>query len=254
MEYTIKQLANMAGISTRTLRYYDSIGLLSPSRITDSGYRIYNAEKVSTLQQILFYKELDFELSTIKSIIYNPDFNKVEALEEQLHCLEQKKRRLDKIIANVKSTILSEKGEIIMADTQKFEGLKQSIIDKNEKTYGDEIRKKYGNELINKSNERFKNMSEKEFLKMNELSEKINSLLEDAVKNGKDPMSEAGKAIALLHKEWLSFYWENYSVKAHTSLGEMYTADKRFADYYDKNINGCADFLSKAISAHAINL
>lgn len=82
MEYTVKQLAKIAGVSPRTLRYYDEIGLLKPARINSSGYRIYEKEQVDLLQQILFYRELGVSLDKIKDIIYSPDFNEIEALKE----------------------------------------------------------------------------------------------------------------------------------------------------------------------------
>jgi len=82
MEYTIKKLASLAGITTRTLRYWDSIGLLKPKRITSSGYRIYGKEEVDRLQQILFFRELAFSLDEIKELLANEDFDHLNALRE----------------------------------------------------------------------------------------------------------------------------------------------------------------------------
>lgn len=82
MEYTINNLSKLAGVSTRTLRYYDEIGLLKPKRISTSGYRIYGEDEVNLLQQILFYKELDLSLEKIRSIVNSEDFDCVAALYE----------------------------------------------------------------------------------------------------------------------------------------------------------------------------
>lgn len=94
----------MAGITTRTLRYYDQIGLLHPLRLSDSGYRLYGVAEVDRLQQILFYRELGLELSDIKKILDSPDYNSVDALEQHLKELEEKKQRLEALIQTVTKT------------------------------------------------------------------------------------------------------------------------------------------------------
>ena len=81
MEYTVQRLADLAGVSSRTIRYYDEIGLLKPARINSSGYRLYGEKEVDRLQQILFYRELEVELENIKKIINGPDFDELKALK-----------------------------------------------------------------------------------------------------------------------------------------------------------------------------
>ena len=152
MEYTIQKLSRLAGVSTRTLRYYDEIELLKPARISSSGYRIYGKEEVDKLQQILFYRELGVSLDSIKNIITSPSFDGVVALKEHREKLLEKRKQLDLLITNVDKTISLTEGRIKMSDEEKFEGFKQKIIDDNEKKYGKEIRKKYGNDVIHKSN------------------------------------------------------------------------------------------------------
>lgn len=95
---TISQVAELTGISTRTLQYYDEIGLLKPSKFTTSGYRLYNDEALQKLQQILFFKELDFRLKEIKEILQKPEFDKVEAYKKQKKLLCLKRNRIDKLI------------------------------------------------------------------------------------------------------------------------------------------------------------
>lgn len=109
MEYTVSKLAKMAGVSNRTLRYYDQIGLLKPARINSSGYRIYGQEEIDLLQQILFYRELESSIDEIKSIINQPAFNQVNALKSHYDNLQQKRAHLDKIIATVKKQLLTKK-------------------------------------------------------------------------------------------------------------------------------------------------
>ena len=96
---TISQVAGLTGISTRTLQYYDEIGLLKPSETTAKGYRLYGDEALERLQQILFFKELDFKLKDIKEILRTPDFDKLSAYRSQKKLLTLKRDRLDKLIA-----------------------------------------------------------------------------------------------------------------------------------------------------------
>ncbi len=250
MEYTIQKLAKLAGVSTRTLRYYDEIGLLSPVRINSSGYRIYGEKEVDALQQILFFKELGFELSNISSIMKDDSFNRLEALHSHLGVLEQKRMQLNLLIHNVEKTIQSEKGEIKMSNKEKFEGFKKDLVKENEEKYGKEIREKYGDKTVDESNAKMMNLSPEEYQKLQDLAAEISTRLEEAVNNHLDPKGEEGLAIAALHKEWLGFTWPSYSVEAHKGLGQMYVDDERFTAYYDKNVSGCAVFLRDAISEH----
>ena len=105
MEYTIKELSTISGISTRTLRYYDQIGLLVPPRLSSSGYRIYGENEIAVLQQILFYRELGVRLGEIKKLLDSPDYDKEESLQNHLDALMQKKARIETLIDNVSATI-----------------------------------------------------------------------------------------------------------------------------------------------------
>src|SRR3954465_2372197 len=98
MEYTVQKLGLLAGISTRTLRYYDEIGILKPARINSSGYRIYGQAEVDRLQQILFYRELEVSLDRIKEIIADPAFDGAAALKEHRKKLLEKKKQLEVLI------------------------------------------------------------------------------------------------------------------------------------------------------------
>ena len=159
MEYTVQKLGRMAGVSTRTLRYYDEIGILKPARINSSGYRIYGKAEVDRLQQILFYRELGVSLEGIMDIIASPSFDPARALREHRESLLAKREQLDLLIANVDKTLAAAEGRIEMSDREKFEGFKQKLIDDNEKKYGKEIREKYGAEQVEKSNKKVKNMT-----------------------------------------------------------------------------------------------
>lgn len=246
MEYTVKELGDLAGVSGRTLRYYDQIGILKPARINSSGYRIYGQQEVDKLQQILFYRELGISLDHIKKIVNSPSFDSITALREHREKLLAKRRQIDMLIVNVEKTIASEEGRIVMSDKEKFQGFKEKLIEENEKKYGKEIREKYGNEAVEKSNKAFKNMSKENYDKMTGLEKEIKEVLAEAFKTG-DPASELAQKAADLHKQWISMAWGQYSKEAHAGLAQMYVEDERFTAYYDKEQPGTAQFLRDAI-------
>lgn len=246
MEYTVQKLGKLAGISTRTLRYYDEIGILRPARINSSGYRIYGEKEVDSLQQILFYRELGVSLDSIKEIVSAPSFNVANALREHREKLLEKRNQLDTLISNVDRTIALTGGRIKMSNKEKFEGFKKNMIDDNEKKYGKEIREKYGKDIVEKSNAKVKNMTEEQLDEVTKLAEQVMTTLAEAFKIG-DPASDIAQKAADLHKKWLIYYWSEYSKEAHAGLAQMYVDDERFTAYYDKDQPGTAAFLRDAI-------
>ncbi len=246
LEYTVQKLAKLAGVSTRTLRYYDEIGILKPARINSSGYRIYGQEEVNRLQQILFYRELGVNLTEIKQIITNPAFDESKALKEHREQLLDRRKQIDQLIANVEKTIAQKERRITMSDQEKFEGFKRKAIEENEKKYGKEIREKYGEEAVKKSNEKFMNMSKEDHEAVTRLGEELMETLHEAMKTG-DAKGELAQKAAEMHKQWLMFYWQEYSKEAHAGLAHMYVDDERFTAYYDKEQPGTAEFLRDAI-------
>ncbi|OPX46584.1 MerR family transcriptional regulator [Clostridium thermobutyricum] len=232
MEYTIKKLGEIAGVSTRTLRYYDQIGLLKPCRINSSGYRIYGEKEVNLLQRIMFYKAMDMKLEKIQEIIQNPNFDMEKSLREQQRILISKRDELDKLIENIEKTIAYNKGEIDMTDKEKFEGFKKEKVNINEQKYGKEIREKYGDKVVDESNKKFLNLTEEEFKLMNETENEMFKDLLKVYENG-DLDSKAAKNVYENHKKWLSFSWPTYKKEAHRGLAEMYVMDERFSKYYN---------------------
>lgn len=205
MEYTVKTLAELAGVTSRTLRWYDQKGLLKPRRITEAGYRLYGPQEVNRLQAILFYKELGMNLEAVREIMDAPGFDRLAALQSHLTELEARRRRLDALILTVEKTIDEAKGGTQMSDKEKFEAFKRRAVEANEEQYGKEIREQYGPE---------------------------------------------GRRIAQLHRRWLCCTWAKYTPQAHRGVAELYTADERFAAYYDKEVPGCAAFLRDAVRAY----
>ncbi|WP_404348879.1 MerR family transcriptional regulator [Sutcliffiella horikoshii] len=246
MEYTVQKLAKLAGVTGRTLRYYDEIGILKPARMSASGYRIYGQAEVDKLQQILFYRELEIDLESIQKIINAPSFNEVEALKEHRDRLLTKQKRLKGLIESVDRTLAAKEGSINMSDKEKFEAFKQNMIDENEAKYGKEVRGKYGNETMDKSNAKLKGMSKNQYEQGEKLGEEVLKVLNEAFKTG-DPAGELAQKAADLHRQWLGFYWDSYSKEAHAGLAQMYVDDERFTAFYDKEQPGTAEFLRDAI-------
>ncbi|MFC4620205.1 MerR family transcriptional regulator [Camelliibacillus cellulosilyticus] len=246
MEYTIQKLGRLAGVSTRTLRYYDAIDLLKPARINASGYRIYGQSEVDRLQQVLFYRELGISLEKIKEILDSPQFDAAGALRDHREQLLKKRAQLDLLIANVEKTIAAKEGRIVMTDHEKFEGFKQKLVDENEKKYGAEIREKYGADMVGKSNAKVLGMSQDDYDRLTGLESQLKETLAQAFKTG-DPANDLAQKAADLHRQWLCFFWDQYTKEAHAALAQMYVDDDRFKAYYDEKQPGTAEFLRDAI-------
>ena len=248
MVYSIRELSELAGVSARTLRYYDAIGLLKPLYVNEAGYRFYGESEVAVLQQILFYKERGFDLKQIQKAIYEADFDIVEALEDHLMALENQRKHMEALIWTVKQTLKSMKGECEMKDSEKFQAFKESMIHENEEKYGEEIREKYGDSEVDASNQKMLNMSEEEWKHFKGLEEEIKNALKKGVKEGISADSAEAANIVKLHKEWLCMTLKQYSPEIHKGIASMYTADERFKAYYDAEVPGCASLLVSAVN------
>ncbi len=242
MGYSIGELAQHAGISKRALRYYDEINLLKPAKTTSAGYRIYDEEEVNRLQQILFFREMDVDLVTIRTILDAPQFDRIQALEEHMLRLRKKQKYIEALLLTVKKSLQEARGERIMSEEEKFEGFKKELIEENEQSYGQEARKAYGNEEVDASQAKLMHMSEESFAEFDLLDKEILEKLEKAERT-KDPGSEQAQEVAKLHKQWLLYTWASYTKEAHAKLAQMYVDDPRFGEHYQ----GRAEFLRDAI-------
>ena len=144
--YTVKKLADLAGTSVRTLHYYDRIGLLKPESRSDSGYRRYGEEAVLRLQQIMFFKELDFSLEEIREIISRPDFDLIEALQSHRFLLLKRAGRINTLISTVDKTIRKLKGETNMKIKEYYDGFSDTQVEK----YRREVRQRWGEDTFEK--------------------------------------------------------------------------------------------------------
>lgn len=246
MAYTVTQLSRLAGVSPRTIRYYDQIGLLPRGRISTSGYRLYGPEQVDRLQQILFYRELGFALLDIRAILDDPAFDKAQALMNHRVQLVKRRDALNTLIQNVESSLCELKGGETMTDAEKFKGFKRTMIEENEKQYGKEAREKYGDRAMDASNDMVQNLTFEQHEEMTALQQTLMQKLAQAKAQG-NPKSELAQKVADLHRQWLCLFWPQYTKQAHAALARMYVDDERFTAYYDKLGLGTAQFLHDAI-------
>ena len=186
-------------------------------------------------------------MKTIQRIIYDENFDMLNAMEEHLQALEKQKKETENLILTVKKTIQSMKGECEMSNKEKFQALKEKAVRENEEMYGAEAREKYGDEEVHTFNQKMLNMTEVQWERFKELEKVILMRLEEAVEHKTEAESEAAKTIVELHKEWLCMTWKQYSAEAHKGVAMMYVADERFTKYYDRNVQGCARLLCKAV-------
>lgn len=249
MEMSVKELADLVGISVRTLHHYDEINLLNPSKISEAGYRLYSEANLDRLQQILFFKELDFPLKKIKQILDDPSFNKQEALQLHKKMLMDKRNHIDQMIQTINQTTKHFKGEINMTNEEKFIG-----FDFNKNEYEQEAREKWGGKTVDKAYEKLSNMPKEErFEKENEM----NNLFRTLASVNNEEKSPASEEAQQLIQNWYDFLNDNinyeYSLEVFKGLGELYIADERFT----KNINqfgeGLAQYMHEAINIYVEN-
>ncbi|MEY8350727.1 MerR family transcriptional regulator [Bacillus cereus] len=241
MTMRVKEVADLVGISVRTLHHYDEIGLLIPDEMTDSGYRLYSNENLETLQQILFFKELGFPLKKIKEIIMSPSFDREEALTLHRKMLLEKRARLDKVIATIDKTIQHTKGEIEMTNKEKFEG-----FDFSHNPYEEEARARWGDEAVDKANKAAAGMTKEKQEEFNNIYRKL-AMLRHGVPHSK----EAQYAIQVWY-EYLQNFGQ-YSLESFKGLGQMYVDDERFTKNIDQFGEGLARFMCDAMAVYADN-
>ncbi len=242
MSYTIKQLATLAETSVRTLHHYDQIGLLTPSRIQGNKYRVYKEADLLKLQQILFFKELEFPLSEIKKILNSPEFDMNQALKDQKNMLELKKKRLQTIVETINKTIKSKSNKKQnMKDEELYEGLDKKEME----SYAAEAKERWGNtEAYKQSRERVAKMSKDDMAKIKKDGEDLAREIGENMSKG--AASPEVQALIAKHYNSLRAFYEP-SLEMYRNLGIMYADDPRFAKYYDKFAPGLAIFMKQAI-------
>ncbi len=240
MAYSIKQIADLAGVTTRTIRFYDEIGLLTPTQIGENGYRFYNRDSLLRLQQIMFYRELDVPLKHIRIIMNQTDFDLLDALEKHRLSLQNRHNRLERLIHTVNQTIHTIKGESQMNDNELFEGFDES-------EYAEEARQRWGDTpAYAESQKRWASYSadQKEAIKAKgqEITRRMVGL--DSQVKANDPQIQAAIADYL---GYINQYFYTCDSEVLRNLADMWVADPRFAVNYERIRKGGAAFVREAV-------
>ena len=239
MKIQIKEFAEFTGVSVRTLHYYDEIGLLIPAFVDRStGYRYYDEKSLLRMQEILFYRELDFSLKSIREILSSPNYDKNKVLKEQKHLLTLKKERLERLISAIDGAV---KGENVMNafNNSEFEKYKYEVKEKWGKT-----------DAYKEHAERTKNYSKQ---KWNELSEGMDHIMAEfamCMRKDETPDSAEAQNLVEMLQKYIS---DNYYICTNEilkDLGQMYVADERFTNNIDKHADGTAAFIYEAIEVY----
>lgn len=246
MAYTVKQLADLAGVSVRTLHHYDTIGLLKPGYVADNGYRIYEAPELVRLQQILLYREMDLPLEDIARIIDADDFDVMDSLYDQTELLKRKRRRLDRLINTIQQTLHTMEHDQQFEDAHRFSGFSDEQIQEFKK----EVHEKYDPKLVAQSSKRVTSWSKEKMQQVQEEGMNIVKAIADARENGRAIDSpEVQGEIARYHAHMNQFY--DCSLEIFAGLGEMYVQDQRFTKYYEDVQEGLAKFMRDAMQHYA---
>lgn len=238
----ISDVARLTGITVRTLHYYDEIGLLKPSEVTQAGYRVYNDTDLEVLQQILFFRELDFSLEDIRKIMQNPAYEKKSALRKQKELLLQKRSRLDSLIALVDKTL---KGEQDMS----FRQFDTAKIEETKKKYAEEAKQRWGDTSAYAEYEK-KSRSYSD-AQQNMLDGEGAGILSEFGQN-RSLAPDSAQAQALV-KKWQAYITSNYytcTKEILSCLGQMYVGDARFTQHIDQYGAGTAAFMAAAIEIY----
>ena len=238
MKMLIKDFAKACGVSVRTLHYYDEIGLLKPSFVDEwTGYRYYDENSLLRMQEIMFYRELDFSLKNISQIISSPYYDKEKALSQQKKLLVLKKERLEKLILSIDDAM---KGKVVMNafDNSEFE------------KYKDEAKEKWGNTTAYAEySEKSKNYGKDKFSSISGEMAEIFGKFNRAMKNP-DAASDEAQALVKELQDYITNNFYTCTKEILSGLGQMYVYDERFKNNIDKAGEGTAEFVSEAIKIY----
>jgi MerR family transcriptional regulator, thiopeptide resistance regulator len=241
MRYTVRQLADLAGVSPRTLHFYDQIGLLKPDAYGENRYRYYGEAALLRLQQILFFKELDFSLTDIRATIDRPGFDTLRALRAHRETLQERAGRLARLIETVDKTILHLKGELEMTEREFYQGFSEE----KQQEYEEEVRKRYGDQELKQSQQRWSGYGVQQKQAIQDDFHRIVTGLRDRMGSGHDA-PEVQALVGQLHA-WVGNFYD-CPLDLFEGLGHTYSQDPRFREMYETTYGpGVAEFLERAI-------
>lgn len=239
---TVKEVCELAGISARTLRHYDAIGLLEPSARSDAGYRLYSEADMERLQQILLFRELEFPLSDIRKILEALDFNRKKALEQQIELLKLKRDRMDGLIKLARSLMREERAKV---DFEAFDTSKMEEYAARAKASWGKTQEyaEFERKSARRSSEEEANVNER----LMALFEPFGRMAAEGV----DPGSEEAVTQAKAVREFITEHFYACSIEVFAQLGQAYGAGGEFTENIDKAAGpGAGAFAAKAVEAY----
>lgn len=238
--YSIKELADLAGTTTRTLRYYDQLGLLDPARIGDNGYRYYDRNNLLILQQILFFRELGLPLKDIQYLITRSDFQLRASLKNHQAAIRNKISRYQKLLRTIDKTIIDLEGKGKMREKEYFHGFDES-------KYQAEAEERWGQTTQFKESQRkWSSYSEDEKVRIKKLGGEITQRMvtEDPQTKPDDPGVQAAVGE---YYQYLNQYYYRCEVEFLRNLADMWVEDHRFAINFERIREGGAEFVRQAV-------
>ncbi|MYD00010.1 MAG: MerR family transcriptional regulator [Gammaproteobacteria bacterium] len=246
--HTVGEVATLARVTVRTLHHYDRIGLLVPSRRSENGYRLYGYEDLERLRQILLLRELGFGLDAIGQMLDAGAYDQRRALIAQRELLRERQHRTERIIAGVDRALEAMEEERPMAKAQMFEGLE----DFDHEQYEDEARERWGEtNAYKQSMRRTRRYSKDDWTRIKAEAEDVMARLAALLEEGAHAASSAARELAEQHRCHIDRWFYPCSHAMHAGLADMYVADPRFTEYFEKRGQGLAAFFREAILANA---
>jgi DNA-binding transcriptional MerR regulator len=241
--FTVKALSRLAGITPRTLHYYDEIGLLKPTRVGDNGYRYYGDEALLRLQQILFYRQLDMPLDSIKSIMGRHDFTVVRALESHKQELRKRIVQMERLVTTVDNTILHLKGKKDMSPKQLFE----AFSEEQQAEYEKEAMRMYDPAIVKASNKKWKSYSSAEKQRIADEGNAVYQGFLEAMPKG--AASAEARACVEAWRKHMDYFWTPNEEQL-LGLANGYNDDPRFKANFDKIDPNLAAFVLQAVKVY----
>jgi DNA-binding transcriptional MerR regulator len=248
VSYSIGQVADLAGVTIRTLHHYDEIGLLSPGGRSAAGYRIYDEPDLERLQRILFYRELGFALVEIAAIVDNPHTDAAGHLRRQRRLLTGKIERLRKMVAAIDHEMEAREMDIKLTPEERLEVFGNF----NPKDHAEEAERRWGGtDAYRQSQRRVSSYTKEDWLKIKVEHDEVSANLAALFEAGAAPDSQEAMAAAEAHRRHISRWYYDCSHEIHRGLGEMYVSDERFRTNYNALAPDLSEFIRNAARANA---
>ena len=248
MSYTVGQVADLAGVTVRTLHHYDEIGLLSPGHRSAAGYRRYRDGDLERLQHILYYRELGFALDDIAVLLGDPTADHRAHLRRQHDLLSGRIGRLTDMVRAVERAMEAETMGISLTPEERFE----VFGDNDPAQYADEAEQRWGDtDAYQESQRRTRSYGKADWHAIKEEAAEITEAAAAAMAAGEPADSVAAMDAVERHRQHISRWFYDCSYEMQVGLASMYISDERFTANYEKVVPGLAQYVHDAIVANA---